>query len=413
MNKFCAVPWKELYITSNGTYGLCCMEDQNLIKQRLPIDVPITTHWNSDYIKQVRTDFIQGNDLPQCRLCWDEEAGGKVSGRQRRNQQYYGQADINIGDAIINTTMNNTSADGSTTEEIQGLFFNVGDTCQLRCIDCSPSYSRSIRKDYENLGWTVNIKARREIRSTDLLHNQTKHDYYLWQRVREVGQNVRWIRVSGGEPTLSKGLLDFLNWSNKQGYAKNSVLFITTNVANVKQEFINALKPFQQVQLSMSVDGVGAVDEYLRYPTNWNKKESIIDQLLEQFPQSSIHSTIYSLNVGDFINLVKWVETKPTRQTIQTLVYPDELSVRHLPYAYKQEILEQLAPYQTASKYQVSDKYDAVSYRNNNIAGIIHQLQQPGDPNQWQKAKDIVNAYDTIRPYKLKDLIPSLSKYLE
>ena len=320
MTKFCSVPWNELYITSNGTYGLCCMEDQNVNQQRIPLTQKVSQHWNSEYMKSVRQSFVNGEQLPQCQHCWRDEEAGKVSGRLRRNQQYYGQGEILINDPIITPTLNQTQPDGHTDHPVKGLFFSVGNLCQLRCIDCSPSYSRSILKDYEKLGWGANTKNRRFIMQQDLLHNDTQHDQSLWERIEEVGA-VEWIRVQGGEPSISKPLLKFLRRYAEKGYAEHTTIFIITNAVNVKQEFIDALKPFRQVKFELSVDGVGALDEYVRYPTNWAKKECTIDQLLSEFPGGVIHSTMYSLNIGGLPELIRWAETKPAMHSIQSLTY--------------------------------------------------------------------------------------------
>jgi len=413
MNRFCAVPWNELYITSNGTYGMCCMEDQDANDHRISVEQPIEFHWNSDYLKKTRLDFVNGQNLPQCRHCWQEEEAGKVSGRMRRNQQYYGKANLYTDDPLLTDTLSKTMADGSTTKEIEGLFFGVGDLCQLRCIDCSPSYSRSILKDYQKLGWRVNDKSRRSIRIQDLSHDPEKHNQYLWQRVREAGNSVRWIRVSGGEPTLSKELLSFLRWYAEQGHADHTTIFIATNAVNVKDEFIDALKPFQGVKLELSVDGLGALDEYLRYPTNWSKKVDIMDRLIETFPGCVVHTTAYSLNVGGLEKLIPWVETKDVLHSIQCLTYPEELDPRHLPDSYKNEMISMLEPWASNSEYKVSNDYRQGDYRGNCINGVIGRLEQARDEKSWDKAKSIVKSYDTIRPMRLSKILPSLSNYLD
>jgi molybdenum cofactor biosynthesis enzyme MoaA len=410
--KFCAVPWNELYITSNGTYGLCCMEDQNINQQRIPLTKEIDQHWNSDYMRSVRKSFIKGEQLPQCRHCWKDENAGKISGRLRRNQQYYGQGEILIEDNVIKETLKNTDIQGNSQEPIKGLFFSVGNLCQLRCIDCSPSYSRSILKDYEKLGWDANTKNRRLIMQQDMLHNEKQHNEMLWKRVKESGSKIEWIRVQGGEPTISRPLLEFLKWYNDLGHAKHTTIFIITNSVNIKQEFIDALKPFRQVKFEISVDGYHELDEYLRYPTNWEKKEKIIDTLLKEFPGGVIHSTIYSLNLGGLPELIKWAETKPAMHSIQCLTYPDELAIQHLPEDYKLQIIEQLSPWIVENAYKVENNYDPQKYRNNCINGVVNRLKQKGDVEQWKKAKEIIRSYNTIRPNKLENLIPGLSKYI-
>lgn len=387
------------------------MEDQNVNQQRVPLTQVINQHWNSEYMKSVRLSFLDGEQLPQCQHCWRDEAAGKVSGRLRRNQQYYGQGEILINDPIIKNTLNQTRPDGYSDYPFKGLFFSVGNLCQLRCIDCSPSYSRSILKDYEKLGWGANTKNRRFIMQQDLLHDDIQHDQSLWERIEHVGA-VEWIRVQGGEPSISKPLLKFLRGYAEKGYAEHTTIFIVTNAGNVKQEFIDALKPFRQVKFEISVDGVGALDEYVRYPTNWTKKESIIDQLLSEFPGGVIHSTMYSLNIGGLPKLIQWAEEKPAMHSIQSLTYPDELAVQHLPPTYKQEMINLLWPWTIESAFTISNNYDPTAYRNNGVRGIVGRLEQSGDPKKWAEARTIIHSYDTIRTVSLGTISPALLPYL-
>lgn len=407
------MPWRELYITSNGTYGLCCMEDQDANTDRKTLESPIELHWNGTSMTQTRLDFINGKNLAQCRHCWQEETAGKVSGRLRRNQQYYGKADLSMDDPLISHTLAETAIDGSTSSEIQGLFFSVGNLCQLRCIDCSPSYSRSILKDYQKLNWDVNTKSRRQLRINDLAHNAARHNDLLWQRVREAGDSIRWIRVSGGEPTLSKDLLSFLRWYTRQGHADHTTIFIATNAVNVRDEFIDALRPFQGVKLELSVDGFETLDEYLRFPTDWSKKVDIMDRLISTFPGCVVHTTVYSLNVEGLEKLIPWVETRDVLHSIQCLTYPEELDVRHLPDAYKQEMISRLMTWASTSDYKVSDNYTQGDYRGNCINGVIDRLKQPGNPDLWHRTKNTVRAYDTIRPTNLQSILPVLGLYLD
>lgn len=394
--KFCSVPWNELYLGPNGAYDVCCFAKDNH-SDRINIDQSIEFYRNSAGLRQLRKDFINGKSISMCNWCWREEESGNVSGRMRRNQRYFSKGDLRVGDAEIQSLVNSTNSDGSTNQPVLGLHFYVGNQCQLRCIDCNPTYSRSILKDYDRLGWSINFKTRKEFRDLDLANDRNLHTYHLWQRVGEVADNVQWLQISGGEPTLSTELLNFLQDFAQRGYASRTALLLNTNCVNIKQSFIDAMKPFKMVRLNLSVDGVGKVDEYLRYPTNWNKKEKIIDQLLNEFEGSTISTTVYNLNVADLPNMLDWVASKNVDHSIITLSYPEELQIQNLPTEYKQEIIDNLLNFE---------------HRHHAVTSIINQLQHPCDPVHWQKTKDIVNSYDSIRPFKLEQAVAGFQKYL-
>lgn len=410
-SKFCAVPWNEIYLTSNGSYGGCCMEDQNAIQSRIPISQPLQNHWNGDYIKNMRQEFIAGQDLPQCRHCWHDESAGKISGRMRRNQQYYGKGNIDIDDSIIASTLGDTEQDGHYLGNVQGLVFAVGNTCQLRCIDCSPAYSRSILKDYAKLGWDINVNARRSI-TIDSLNKS--HDNDLWQRVRDITPSVKWIRVNGGEPSISKEFIDFLHWYHAQGYGQHTLIFISTNGASLKKDFVKALQPFPGVRLEISIDGYARVDEYLRYPTKWNKKVDNIRRMIDNFQNCSFHTTVYSLNVMDLPNLLEWTDQFDIRHSLHCLTWPNHLAVEHLPDLAKSQVIAGLTEWiRDKEHYQIDDRYPRWEYRNNCLQGIVRRLTMPRDVQSWQKTLDIVQNYDSIRPFSLTDAAPIMKKIIQ
>jgi organic radical activating enzyme len=396
--KFCSVPWKEIYMGPTGTYGVCCFEKEDPQTTRTTLDETVENYKNGHELRTVRQSFMSGELSDRCNKCWQDESHGLVSGRMRRNQRYYGKEDLRLGDPEIAETLLDTRPDGHTNEITQGLHFYVGNTCQLRCIDCSPSFSRNILKDYKKFNWDENFKTRKETRSLDLVHNNQKHMDNLWTRVREIAQQINWLTISGGEPTLSTELLNFLSWFNDQGLAKETSVLLSTNCVNVKENFIKALKPFRMVKLGLSVDGVGSLDEYLRYPTNWEKKQLIVDRLLAEFPGSIINTTVYNLNVGGLANLIKWAQTKPAELSLLTLTYPNELQMQNLPEDYKQQITKDLLPY--AQQYAAVDS-------------MINQLRQPCDPEAWNQTKQIITSYNQIRPRPLQDILPDLSKFIE
>jgi hypothetical protein len=75
-------------------------------------------------------------------------------------------------------------------------------------------------------------------------------------------------------------------------------------------------------------------------------------------------------------------------------------------------MIEKLSPWLPDTEYIMNNEYNKLSYRNNAVKGVINRLRQPGDQAQWNKAKNIIKSYDTIRPNLLQDLIPGITPYL-
>lgn len=407
-HKFCTIPWTELYSNSLGNYGLCCMENVKYSGSKLPITAPVELHWNSDYMKSVRQRFVQGGDLPECNQCWAEEDAGKVSVRNRRNLRYVGIADPSISDSAIEKILNSTTESGFTTFKPLALHFSVGSVCQLRCIQCSPSYSRSILKDYEKLGWNVEYKNRRNFKYFDAVLDQQTIDSNLWNNLKSfAGEGIEWIQVTGGEPNLSKPLFEFLQWCIDNDFAKNISIVLNSNGVNIKSEFLSLLEKFKLVLLNVSVDGVELLDEYIRYPTKWEEKEKNITEIMCRFPKSSIVTTVSSLNVNELGPLVEWSIEKNYLHNFILLTDPESLSVRHLPNHIKylaKEKLSSVLKNINSKNVESSDFYNKTLYIKNGIESVLSYIDQPGDTEQWEQFLTIVEGYDKIRSFTLKSV---------
>ena len=92
--KFCSVPWRELTFSSQNQYSVCCKWDESKSVGLVDSNNSINEHWNGKLMKDLRQKFINGDNIPECAWCWKDEKANKVSARLRRNQHYYGQADI-------------------------------------------------------------------------------------------------------------------------------------------------------------------------------------------------------------------------------------------------------------------------------------------------------------------------------
>lgn len=416
--KFCSVPWYEVHHSSLGEFNLCCATNDNIPIERKNVKDGIADHWNSDYMREARVKFLNGIALKSCELCYIDEKAGKISHRMRRNNQFLGKADIDLNDTLLDDIKENTDQQGYTKKIFSQFSPNVGNTCQLRCIDCAPSFSRSILKDYEKLDWDIDFKTRRNTFNKNINLAQKDIDDNIWSEGKKYIEHIKTIRITGGEPSISKGFLDFIKWCADEGYAKDIMIFCPTNAVNVKSNFIDPLKKFQSVKLEISVDGVGDLDEYLRYPTNWKKKDQIVDELCAIFPESTLHTVIYSLNIAEVDKLVEYGKDKDKLHTFQCLTWPDNLNIKHLPEEYKSKHIDKIQEIIQQDQKLIkpnadgSISYDKNTYRNNGLNAIINRIKLPRNETKWQECKNIIKAYDTIRPKKLQEIVTDLEPFI-
>lgn len=402
MKKFCAIPWNELVYGSQMNYSTCCKWQEHH-DRNTKSDRPASEHYNSSSMKDLRQRFIKGKPIPECKACWDDEENGRFSMRMRRNQHYYGKADLRVNDDIVKDVIQETINGEYHTDNLHGLHISTGDKCQLRCIDCAPAYSRSILKDYEKLGWDKNFKARRHVSQViDLKQREEAH----WESIKENSKNLKIIRLTGGEPSINNNFVQYLKWCVVNNIAQDVEIHIPTNAVNIKDSFLEPLKEFKKVMFSLSVDGVGELDEYVRYPTNWSKKIDNMEKIIKLFPHSNIHTVVYALNVYHLKHIYEFGQRYPVSHSIELLTYPDELSVRHLPVAIKKDIINKLQPLVLHTE-PVKDihTFDKQKYSLNGLSAVVSRLGESGSKQQWYKCQSIVKSYDTIRKKPLNDIL--------
>ena len=79
LKNFCALPFTQFTVSSFNEYQLCC---DNLGESKMFSDkYSILEYFNSDYINDKRTAFLNNRKLDICKACWDREDKGLISRR--------------------------------------------------------------------------------------------------------------------------------------------------------------------------------------------------------------------------------------------------------------------------------------------------------------------------------------------
>jgi molybdenum cofactor biosynthesis enzyme MoaA len=415
-DKFCSAPWLDLSISPTAHYSLCCVADHTSMEEqhRVPVSNPIELHWNGNFMKGIRTQFIAGQIPSICHNCIRDESVDLISKRQKMNQRYIGQYKPTLDHPIIKELLDSTNNDGHSLAPLQGVDISLGNTCQLRCIQCSPSFSRSILKDYDKLGWKYNDKNRMPIIEKFQIINQNQPIIQALDNVKDRIQEVKWVRFGGGEPTITKPLLEFLDWCIEHGHNNRIILFLSTNGVSVSETFISKLKKFKRVILAISLDGVGPLDEWIRYPTRWARKEKNIEKLIKEFPDAYIDTTLFSLNIHELSVIINWCKEHGYRHNIHRLNWPECFDIQHLPDTMKKEISEHLSLLVQQLPVDRPDDRDlADSQLVRYLSGIIDLLNSSKrDENKWQECLSIIRDYNSIRPKNFQDLVASFQKYV-
>lgn len=286
MNKiFCHAPWTNLEILPNGDILPCC-KFQNTNYDKFNIrHHSIEQFRNSEFLTEIKTQFEQ-NQWPQgCNRCQLEENIGVKSKRILDNERWHNYyRDYNL-----------------YSNEILTVSMALGNTCNLKCIMCNPYASSLWAREYQDVyGITVeNLNRIRKDVAAD---------------IAKFAPNLIHIDFHGGEPFLSNiddhlCILDHYISSNQAPHI--SIHYSTNGTLFPDQQFWQRLVKFKNVDIQLSIDGVGDRYEYIRFPAKWLALEQNVQRYQQQQQlmsnlQLSVAHTLSAFNVYYLEEFYQW-----------------------------------------------------------------------------------------------------------
>jgi sulfatase maturation enzyme AslB (radical SAM superfamily) len=153
--------------------------------------------------------------------------------------------------------------------------------------------------------------------------------------------NFKKLTVTGGEPFYDKHCMELLTHLVESKKSKEIDLDINTNCTHITESMVDFLSDnFKFVQIKASIDGVGKVNDYLRYPSNW---EDILKSLRLFGKRDNIGvlvtTTLSNLSLIKYYEVIEWAIDFGIGDLFLTPVMdPDELASTNLPTELKQSL---------------------------------------------------------------------------
>jgi hypothetical protein len=238
---------------------------------------------DSAFLTEIKQDFLQGNWPKGCERCQIEEQNNIESKRQldyKRWQDQYTQYQL-------------------TSNQFITASIAFGNTCNLKCITCSPHSSSRWQQEYK------------EIYNMDIDNVRFYRDDFVEKFVGRA-PNIVHLDIPGGEPFMS-GVSEqhqLLKYYVDSGQSKNITLHYTTNATLFpEQTWWNLWQHFKEIDLQISIDGIGPKYEYIRFPGNWDNLVLNVKQY--QTKQSnnfrlSVSHTVSAYNIYYLDEFFSW-----------------------------------------------------------------------------------------------------------
>jgi MoaA/NifB/PqqE/SkfB family radical SAM enzyme len=403
---FCFLPFVSGLVSLKGDLKVCCKIDQTKTEYKnfKPKNIrkdDIFDWWKDDYHQYLRNEFLKGNKPKECSKCWEIEAEGFSSLRQRKNKEY--KIDWVIKNLKYLNKLQEQASDLPIDWEIR--FTNL---CNLKCQMCSGNASSKLLYENKKIFNLLNTKLRPDEEEEKNL-NQLDYDfneYSLQQLEKIVEHPLKIIHLRGGEPFMIPKIKKYLARLVERNIAKDILIQLTTNGTIYDSEIVEILKEFKKVQLMWSAESTEKQNDYLRYPSNWNTiKNNILNY--SQIKNTSIYvsSVLTNYSVLYIDQIIKFAQEHNFNQHVEIAQKPTYLYFTNLP----KELLQE-AHIKIKNIDQTKNLPDNFNSILSSLGNKINNYNE--DFELWNYFKTIAIARDNFRAVNMKEYMPELAKFV-
>jgi MoaA/NifB/PqqE/SkfB family radical SAM enzyme len=372
---FCYSPWSNIDFSPTGAITPCCkFQIKHYDKIHNIKTDSITTYANSDFLKQIKTEFSNDQWPIGCERCQIEEQNGIESKRQLDYTRWKDQYQI------YQLTENNF-----ITASIA-----FGNTCNLKCITCGPTSSSKWQNEAKDI-YNITIKHHKFFKEefvTDFVNN---------------APGIIHIDIPGGEPFLSgvpeqKALLNYYVLS---GQASNITLHYTTNATVFPDdEWWDLWTHFKEIDMQLSIDGVGNRYEYIRFPASWIEVNCHIDNYIKKSNLNnfrlSVSHTVSAYNIYYLDEFFTWCNNKGLPRPWLGRVH----SPAHMrPGVWPDQIKDKITNHLENSKHL-------------DVKTWIKLLKNTNDSDYFDLFKSKLHEHDDYRKLDFSIVFPELAEFV-
>lgn len=371
---FCYSPWTNLDISPQGNITPCCKFQTKHYTQLFNIQKnSLDDYAHSTFLNNIKQEFNEGTWPLGCERCKIEEKNGIESKRQLdylRWSKDYQQYDFEKSKWITSSVA-------------------FGNTCNLKCITCNSISSSHWQKEYQHI---YNVTSK---------HVKFYRNGFV-ENFIERAPDIIHLDIPGGEPFLS-GVPEqqkLLNHYVESGQSSNITLHYTTNATIFPdQTWWDLWKHFKEVDMQLSIDGVGARYEYIRYPADWNQVSINIQQYLRRQSsnfKTSVSHTVSAYNIYYLDEFFTWCYNVGLARPWLGRV--------HTPSHMRPTVWNQLA------KSVIENKLQSSSFNDVRVwAKLVHNNN---DSDRFEDFQKFVHQHDQYRNLDFRTTFPEMAPYI-
>ena len=398
-DKFCVLPWVSLETSPIGTVRPCCLAEEEIVNNAGNKFNLNTANFgsiqNSDYMQDLRQQFLDQKRPQSCRKCWREESAGRTSKRMHTLDR-----------------LKHLIPDQVWTSDAKPLMFldlKLGNICNLKCRICGSWSSSTFAA--EELQWLRQDEDRKDNHHYRMLRAGAwpRENPTFWTEIEGVVDQIQYIEFTGGEPFMIQEHFDLLQGLVDRGRAGRIEIHYNTNGTQWPDGAEDIWRHFKTVEIAFSIDDVGDRFEYQRSNAVWDKVCANIIRFQEMRNRLrnirlQVCTTVNVFNVYYLEEVANWISMQDFDFVYWNMMHEAYyFSISTLPESAKQAITEKLKLAQvdahTQQEFaQIIDFMDRGASLDGNILRMkIADL----DSKRGQNLKDVEPEFAQLIKYEL------------
>lgn len=275
MNKpenLCLAPWTHTYLSPQTERRLCCASREPAQNFKQYIDTKEGTneynpqtleeYWNGENIRRIRMQMLNDEVPPECVVCDKKLLNNDVY------RDYFTHLFAHKWEDVIV----NTDYDGYTSMKPVSWDYRFSNLCNFKCRMCGPMLSSSWETEARKQG-KIEPWMEPSVKKSIEKFQSTVVEEEFSQAVEEHRiEEIYWV---GGEPLMYEQHWKYMQRIIELGDGQGLYARYNTNLSRVSYKGIDLyddiLSKIRDWQICASIDGTGAVGEYIRTGLKYNE----------------------------------------------------------------------------------------------------------------------------------------------
>ena len=319
----CMAPWTHTYLSPQTERRMCCASREPAQSFEQYIDTsagsgrytPVTLeqHWNSEHMRSVRRRMMAGETLPECDVCNSKLLNTDVY------RSYFWHLFRHKYDEVVATTDTN----GYTTMKPVSWDYRFSNLCNFKCRTCGDMLSsawETEQKTHNMINWhnPKNNWMRPDVRQEITKFQDEQIEAEFAEAVEQ--HRVEEVYWAGGEPLMYEQHWRYMKRIIELGDGPQIYVRYNTNLSRCHYRgidlFTDILDHVRDYQICASIDGTGAIGEYIRTGLDYNQwlanmRQAVAHRRYSRQVRIDFTLTLPGLfEVGNIVRLAQELDTE-------------------------------------------------------------------------------------------------------